>query len=63
MNETQFKTQYIAQFLASYAAVNYADACSNGDFTSLFPVEDAEQLAEDAWQQYVELGSYAAILD
>jgi hypothetical protein len=54
MNQQEFIDQYIVQFLASYAAVHYQDACgSSGEsFDHLHPIEDAETLAHDAWEKY-----------
>jgi hypothetical protein len=51
MDEKEFTRLYIIQFLAAYAATNYHDACSTGNWKSLFPVEDAEELAKKAWAE------------
>jgi hypothetical protein len=53
MTKEEFIQQYIVQFMASYAAVNYADACCMGAFGHLHRSEDAERLAEKAWDDYV----------
>lgn len=49
--QEQFKSMFVCQFLATWAANNYSDACmrsgSGGhDIWDRFPVEDAEHLAE-----------------
>lgn len=59
MDEKTFKTQFIATFLASYAASRYQDCCSRGDHSTILnpPVEDAMFLADAAWEKLQELGS------
>lgn len=53
MKRKQFIDLYIVQFLASYAAGKYDHNCLMGwpDTTKSQPVEDAEILAEGAWEQ------------
>jgi len=53
MKKQEFIDAYIIQFLASYATVNYSEACFNGNFDNLHPVEDAIHLAERAWEAYL----------
>lgn len=50
MDKQTFITQYIASFLASYAAFRYDHNCSYGK-KNHHPVEDAKFLAEEAWEQ------------
>jgi hypothetical protein len=55
LDETQFKTTYIATFLATYMAVNYDNDCMNGHPGKRYenqPVEDAKFNAECAWEEY-----------
>ena len=52
-DERKFKQQFVIQFLAAHAAVNYAANCSTGWQYSSHPVEDAQQLAKEAWQAWV----------
>lgn len=56
MNDTEkeFKSNYIATFLASYMASNYDRDCQNGHPNEPYnhqPVEDAKFLASMAWEQ------------
>ncbi len=54
MDEIQFKTTYIANFLSSYMAGRYDDDCMNGHPNKPYnhqPIEDAHFLAEKAWEQ------------
>lgn len=56
MDKEKFIQQYIVQFMASYAAVNFAEACCRGESDFLHKiVEDAQSLAEDAWEEYCKL--------
>lgn len=55
LDETSFKTTYIATFLASYMAGRYTDDCMNGHIGKPYehqPIEDATFLAECAWETY-----------
>lgn len=54
MTEQEFKRQFVANFLSSYAAVNYDKNCMNGwpEPATVHPVEDAVFLANEAWYQY-----------
>ena len=54
MEEKLFKLQFITTFLASYAATNYDDCCARGKHETLYnlPVEDAEDIAHNAWLKY-----------
>ena len=56
MDEEEFKDLFVVQFLASWAANNYDDACRRGEHKKLerMPVEDAEYLADKAWERYEE---------
>jgi len=51
MDKKTFKDQFAMIFLATYAATIYQDAINSGrhDMLTRLPVEDAEGLAEDAW--------------
>lgn len=53
-DEKLFKQNFAINFLASYAANHYVDACQRGDQETLsrLPVEDAEFLAEAAWNHW-----------
>jgi hypothetical protein len=53
-DEMAFKKTFAVQFLASYAATHYNDACARGDQEKLqrLPVEDAEFLAKAAWDHW-----------
>jgi hypothetical protein len=55
MTKSEFKAHFLATFLASYAAQRYDDACMRGDQDKLsnHPIEDAEHLAETAWEKYI----------
>lgn len=50
----EFKRQFAVQFLASWSAVHYMDYCARGMQESLEkpPVEDAEYLAQKAWDHW-----------
>lgn len=57
LKETEFKTQYIATFLASYSAWRYERDCMEGHPGKHYanqPVEDANHLANEAWKNIVE---------
>ena len=53
-DEREFKRQFAVQFLASWAAVHYTEYCARGMQETLAtpPVEDAEYLAQKAWEQW-----------
>jgi len=59
-DEQLFKQQFVAQFLATYCAVNYAEFCATGRQAELGnpPTEDAADMAETAWQRWVEVVGY-----
>ena len=60
MDEKQFKTAYVAQFLASYMAQRYDQDCLEGHPGEPYahqPVEDALHLAECAWERLVLLSA------
>ena len=59
-DEQLFKQQFVAQFLATYCAVNYAEFCATGRQFLLEnpPTEDAADMAETAWQRWVEMVGY-----
>lgn len=50
-------TQFIASFLAAWVASHYDMACARGEHDRLSnpPVEDAQFLADEAWQKLREL--------
>jgi len=54
--EWQFKDRFIAAFLAGMAANQFEQACQDGwsaaAYKRMFPIEDAEQLANEAWRRY-----------
>lgn len=53
LKEVEFKTTYIATFLASYMATRYERDCQEGhrgDPAANQPVEDANFLANEAWE-------------
>ena len=54
LTKDQFLDQFTVQFLASWCAKEYNDACLNGTQKRLDtpPVEDARFLAEQAWKHY-----------
>ena len=54
IDEMSFKTAYMANFLATYMAINYDNDCAEGHATNRQdhqPVEDASYLANLAWEQ------------
>jgi hypothetical protein len=51
LKEAEFKSQYIATFLASYMAGRYDSDCMNGTHGTRQPVEDANFLANEAWEE------------
>jgi hypothetical protein len=55
ISRVDFIQQYVTNFLASYAAVNYSDHCLRGWEKFSHPVEDASFLAEQAWEELVRL--------
>lgn len=57
MDEQVFKTQFIASFLAAWVAQHYDMACARGEHSKLDnpPAEDAQMLADEAWQRLQEL--------
>lgn len=54
MNEETFKTVFITNFISTWCANNYDDACSRGKHEILEnpPIEDAIYLADKAWEKY-----------
>jgi hypothetical protein len=57
LSEVEFKSAYIATFLATYMAVNYERDCANGQRGEPYenqPVEDANFCANCAWQSIQE---------
>lgn len=54
MNEKAFKDHFAATFLASWAAVNYDDACIRDQHERLNhpPADDAKFLADKAWEEW-----------
>lgn len=51
LRETEFKATYIATFLATYMAGRYDSDCMNGTHGTKQPVEDANFLANEAWEE------------
>lgn len=54
MDEIQFKTAYITNFLSSYMASRYDNDCMTGHPNKPYdnqPIEDAAFLADCAWEQ------------
>lgn len=57
VERAKFIEAYIVNFLSTYAATNYSDISSRGEWkTFKHPIEDAQHLAEQAWQEFIELG-------
>lgn len=58
----QFKMQFISTFLATWVASHYDLACARGEHKKLDspPAEDAEFLAEKAWEELVRLEIWPA---
>jgi hypothetical protein len=56
MDEKSFKANFITTFLATWVANNYDECCMRGQHERLSdpPVEDAEFLANEAWNRYNE---------
>lgn len=57
IDKVAFKTAYMAQFLATYMAINYDNDCMDGHERNRHdnqPVEDASYLANLAWEQIQE---------
>ena len=61
MTRDQFITNYVLVFCAMRSATEYNNACMRGQQERLDrqPVEDAEYLAERAWDQYQKFRSDA----
>lgn len=58
MNKEKFVEQYIIQFMASFAALNYDKACFRGEHETLTCAgmfEEAQTLAESAWETFAAL--------
>lgn len=57
ISEKEFKTQFISNFLSTWVANNYDDACRRNDHGMLNtpPVEDADFLANKAWEHWIEI--------
>ena len=58
MTKQEFCEQFTCQFLATWCANNMADYCSRGLYKELKhpPVEDAQSLARDAWEELKAVG-------
>jgi hypothetical protein len=56
MDRKEFIQSYMGVFLASYAALNYDNNCQRGWTNHEQPVEDAECLAQEAWEQLEKAG-------
>lgn len=54
-HELEFKRSFVIQFLAAKEAVNYQDNCNRGWKGYKFGVEDAEFLADKAWDEWKEI--------
>ena len=59
MNESDFKTAWVAAFIATWTAINYQESCATGEQTRIEnpPLEDAEYLALVHWQKWVALST------
>lgn len=57
MEEKEFKNSYISTFVATWTAINYEDYCIRNMHSELEnpPFEDAEYLADKAWENYSKL--------
>lgn len=57
LDEKTFKSQYVANFVATWTANNYDDACMMGQHERLNrpPIEDALFLANAAWAHYMDI--------
>ena len=55
-NSAAFKQQFITSFIAAQTSSNYDEACYSGQHERLehFPIEDAQFLAEKAWEKWCE---------
>lgn len=49
MSESEFIQKYVSSFLGAYAAQNYDRNCQEGWIMANQPVEDAYELAREAW--------------
>lgn len=56
-DELEFKRRFAIEFLAAYVVSRFSECCSNNshDILSEPPVEDAEFLAEKAWEYWVKV--------
>jgi hypothetical protein len=57
--QLEFKTAWVAAFTATWAAINYAEACADGQHERLEnpPLSDAEYLAMVHWQKWKNLNA------
>ena len=57
LKEEEFKKQFTTNFVSTWVANNYDDACMRGQHNRLRepPFEDAFHLADEAWEHYMEL--------
>jgi len=57
MRKAQFIKNYVASFLGAFAANEYQEQCRQGwkHRDAIFPVEDAQTLAEAAWERGCQL--------
>jgi hypothetical protein len=57
MDEKTFKNNFITTFLATWVANNYDEYCMEGKQEQLSkpPVEEAIFLADEAWNEFVEI--------
>ena len=55
-DEREFKRQFVIKFLAAYEAESYDQNCRTGwKARHTMAVEDAQNLAEEAWRNWVEV--------
>lgn len=59
MTENEFKTAWVAAFIATWTAINYTESCATGQHARLEnpPLEDAEYLASVHWQKWETLSA------
>ena len=58
MNFNEFSKMFVVNFISTWAANEYADACARAEHERLEnpPIEDAVDLAQSAWRKLEDLG-------